>query len=277
MPEFKKRLLLIFLGLLIFWVSPALALDLEGSFKQGGMVIGKTEPGGKIFLDDKEVLVSPEGRFVMGFGRDENENVVLKLISPSGNTEELTLTIEPQTYKIDRVDGLPERTVTIPEEEKLRRQKEQGMVREARSPVTGSLDWAGGFLKPAEGRITGVYGSQRILNGQPRWPHYGLDIAGDTGTPVKAPAGGIVRLAEKDFLLEGGIIIIDHGFGVNSTFLHLSKVAVKVGQRVERGDDIGAIGMTGRATGPHLDWRVNWGSVRLDPALVLEAFSTDGQ
>ncbi len=275
MPYLKKIWLTSFL--FFFLTMPAQALDLEGSFKQGGMVIGQTEPGGKIFLGEKEVLVSPEGRFVIGFGRDENENVILKLISPAGITEELTLTIEPQTYKIERVDGLPERTVTIPEEEKLRRQKEQGMVREARSRVTGFLDWAGGFLKPAEGRITGVYGSQRILNGQPRWPHYGLDIAGDTGTPVLAPAGGIVRLAEKDFLLEGGIIIIDHGFGVNSTFLHLSKIAVNVGQRVEQGDDIGAIGMTGRATGPHLDWRINWGSVRLDPALVLEAFAKDGQ
>ena len=275
MPYLKKISLTSFL--FFFLTMPAQALDLEGSFKQGGMVIGQTEPGGKIFLGEKEVLVSPEGRFVIGFGRDENENVILKLISPAGITEELTLTIEPQTYKIERVDGLPERTVTIPEEEKLRRQKEQGMVREARSRVTGFLDWAGGFLKPAEGRITGVYGSQRILNGQPRWPHYGLDIAGDTGTPVLAPAGGIVRLAEKDFLLEGGIIIIDHGFGVNSTFLHLSKIAVNVGQRVEQGDDIGAIGMTGRATGPHLDWRINWGSVRLDPALVLEAFAKDGQ
>lgn len=115
------------------------------------------------------------------------------------------------------------------------------------------------------------------MNGQPRWPHYGLDIAGEVGTPVKAPAGGVVRLAEKDFLLEGGIIIIDHGFGVNSTFLHLSEVTVNVGQRVEQSDNIGAIGMTGRATGPHLDWRINWGSVRLDPALVLDAFSRAGQ
>jgi murein DD-endopeptidase MepM/ murein hydrolase activator NlpD len=273
MTDFRKILLASFL--LFFLATPALALDLEGSFKQGGMVIGQTEPGGKIFLGDKEVLVGPEGRFVMGFGRDENENVLLKIISPTGAIEELTLTIEPQIYEIDRVDGLPERTVTIPEEEKIRRQKEQGMVREARASVTHYQDWAAGFLRPAEGRISGVYGSQRILNGQPRWPHYGLDIAGEVGGPVKAPAGGIVRLAENNFLLEGGIIIIDHGFGVNSTFLHLSEVNVSVGQRVEQGDLVGAIGMTGRATGPHLDWRVNWGSVRLDPALVLEAFSKD--
>lgn len=275
MPHLNKILLTAIL--FFFLAGPAQALDLDGSFKQGGMVIGQTEPGGKIFLGEKEVLVGPEGRFVIGFGRDAEKNAILKIVSATGTSEELTLTIEPQTYNIDRVDGLPERTVTIPDEEKIRRKKEQGMVAEARSPVSSFLDWAGGFLKPAEGRITGVYGSQRILNGQPRWPHYGLDIAGEVGTPVKAPAGGVVMLAEKNFLLEGGIIIIDHGFGVNSTFLHLSEVRVNVGQRVEQGDDIGAIGMTGRATGPHLDWRINWGSVRLDPALVLDAFPKDGQ
>lgn len=275
MPHLNKILLTAIL--FFFLAGPAQALDLDGSFKQGGMVIGQTESGGKIFLDEKEVLVGPEGRFVIGFGRDAEKNAILKIVSATGTSEELTLTIEPQTYNIDRVDGLPERTVTIPEEEKMRRKKEQGMVAEARSQVSSFLDWAGGFLKPAEGRITGVYGSQRILNGQPRWPHYGLDIAGEVGTPVKAPAGGVVRLAEKNFLLEGGIIIIDHGFGVNSTFLHLSKVSVNVGQRVEQGDDIGAIGMTGRATGSHLDWRINWGSVRLDPALVLDAFLKDGK
>lgn len=275
MPHLNKILLTAIL--FFFLAGPAQALDLDGSFKQGGMVIGQTEPGGKIFLGEKEVLVGPEGRFVIGFGRDAEKNAILKIVSATGTSEELTLTIEPQTYNIDRVDGLPERTVTIPDEEKIRRKKEQGMVAEARSPVSSFLDWAGGFLKPAEGRITGVYGSQRILNGQPRWPHYGLDIAGEVGTPVKAPAGGVVMLAEKNFLLEGGIIIIDHGFGVISTFLHLSEVSVNVGQRVEQGDDIGAIGMTGRATGPHLDWRINWGSVRLDPALVLDAFPKDGQ
>ncbi len=270
---FAKSLLFLFLT---SWAFPALAIDLVGSFKQGGMVLGQTEPGDKIFLDDRVVMVSPDGRFIMGFGRDAEEKSTLRIISPTGKEEVLTLTIAPQTYAIDRVDGLPEKTVTIPEEEKIRRQKEQSMVKSARNPITEIMDWAGGFLKPAEGRITGVYGSQRILNGQPRWPHYGLDIAGDTGTLVRAPAGGIVRLAETDFLLEGGIIIIDHGFGVNSTFLHLSRVNVREGQRVERGDDIGTIGMTGRATGPHLDWRVNWGSVRLDPALVLESFPAEG-
>lgn len=265
---------LFFLGLV--FAGPALAVDLKGSFKQGGMVIGKTAPENQVFLDDNEVLVADDGRFVFGFGRDADPVALLKIVTPGGKVEEELLSIEPQKYDIERVDGLPERTVTIPEEERLRRGRERALVGAARQAVSGFMDWAQGFQKPAEGRISGVYGSQRILNGEPRWPHYGLDIAGGMGAPVKAPAGGVVRLAQKDFLLEGGIIIIDHGFGVISSFLHLSKVNVEEGQRVEKGAVIGAIGMTGRASGPHLDWRVNWGDVRLDPALVLEAFSGEG-
>ena len=179
------------------------------------------------------------------------------------------MNIAEQVYDIERVDGLPPKTVTVPEEEKIRRAKETGMVRKARDTNTDALDWVGGFSLPAEGRISGVYGSQRILNGEPRWPHYGLDIAAPVGTDVKAPAGGVIRLAEPDFLLEGGIIILDHGFGVTSTLMHLSSVDVAQGQRVERGDVIAKLGATGRATGPHVDWRINWGSVRLDPALAL--------
>ncbi len=268
----RKPWSFIFLFFILF-STPAFAVDLEGVFKQGGMIRGQADPDTKVFLDGEEIRVDSQGRFVFGFGRDAAETAILKIVKKDGNQEEMTLKVVPQDYDIERIDGLPEKTVNVPEEERLRREKEAAMVIEARAPFTDSADWALPFIKPVEGRITGVYGSQRILNGQPRWPHYGLDIAGDVGTPVKAPAGGAVRLAEPEFLLEGGIIIIDHGFGVTSTFMHLSKVTVKVGQRVEQGDILGAIGMTGRASGPHLDWRINWGSVRLDPALVLEAFS----
>ncbi|MCG8506759.1 MAG: M23 family metallopeptidase, partial [Sphingomonadales bacterium] len=131
------------------------------------------------------------------------------------------------------------------------------------------MDWAAGFVWPAIGRVSGVYGSQRILNGEPRFPHYGLDVAAPTGAPVVAPNSGRVVLAEPDFLLEGGIVIIDHGFGVTSTLFHLSSVDVAVGQEVARGQRIGAVGATGRASGPHVDWRVNWNKVRLDPELLI--------
>ena len=144
------------------------------------------------------------------------------------------------------------------------------MVREARSFKTDDLAWLSGFIRPAEGRFSGFYGSQRILNGKPRSPHYGLDIAGPTGTPIIAPASGVVRLAVPDFLLEGGIVIIDHGFGVTSTLFHMNSVDVKKGQAVRQGEQIGTIGQTGRASGPHVDWRVNWGNVRLDPILLIK-------
>jgi len=150
-------------------------------------------------------------------------------------------------------------------------EQENARVAEARKIDTHAAWFWDGFRRPAEGRISGVYGSQRILNGEPRQPHYGLDIAGPRGSPVLAPAAGIVRLASRDFYYTGGTVIIDHGHGVSSSFLHLDRVEVNVGDKVEAGDLIGALGATGRATGPHLDWRVNWFDVRLDPGLLLEA------
>jgi len=260
--------LFVFAGLAL--TSQAEALEFFGHITQGGMVIGQDKPGIQAFLDDQPLRVDASGRFVFGFGREAGPVAKVKIVYPDGKTSEVTLNVSSQTYDIERVDGLPPKTVTIPEEERIRREKETAMVREARAKSSDALDWAGGFSQPAEGRISGVYGSQRILNGELRWPHYGLDIAADIGTPVRAPAGGVVRLAEKDFLLEGGIIIIDHGFDVSSTLMHLSSVEVAVGQRVERGEVIAGLGATGRASGPHVDWRINWGAVRLDPALALD-------
>ena len=255
--------------LFIFFSLSANATTYIGQFKQGGLIIGQGDPGIEVYLDDNQVKVDETGRFVFGFGRDAGPVAILKIVFPNGNTSQSSFPIEKQVYDIERVDGLPPKTVNVPEEEKIRRQKETGLVRTARNTSTEALDWVKGFSLPAEGRISGVYGSQRILNGVPRWPHYGLVIAAPVGSEVKAPAGGVVRLAEPDFLLEGGIIILDHGFGVTSTLMHLSSVDVSVGQRVERGEVIAKLGATGRATGPHLDWRINWGSVRLDPALAL--------
>lgn len=264
------RQAMVFFLVIFFNVPIAQALDLEGAFKQGGMVIGRDIPNINVFLDDKPVKVGADGRFVFGFGRDAKSTAILKIIYPNGTVIEQTLEIVKQTYNIERIDGLPPETVTIPEEERQRREKERAMVLDARAPVTDATDWDEGFLLPVEGRLSGFYGSQRILNGEPRWPHYGLDIAAPLNTPVKAPAGGIIRLANEAFLLEGGIIIIDHGFGVSSTLMHLASVNVKEGQRVEKGEIVGALGATGRTSGPHVDWRVNWQSVRIDPALLLE-------
>lgn len=263
------RILPLALALLI--ALPAHALELSGVLKQGGLLIGKVSPGAKVWLDGKPLEVAADGRFIFGFPREAAANAVLRFTNGAGEIEERTLEIAPQNYKIDRIDGLPPRTVTIPEEEKKRRAKERNMVVEARADQSRDLFWSDGFRLPVEGaRISGVYGSQRILNGEPRWPHYGLDMAAPVGTPVKAPATGVVKLAQSDFLLEGGIIIIDHGFGVSSTLMHLNSVDVEVGQLVTPEDVVATLGASGRATGPHLDWRINWKDVRVDPALALE-------
>lgn len=261
------------LGMAALFSSMAQAVPprLHGQAVQGGLMWGQTEPGGNVTLGSDPIAVHTDGTFVFGFGRDETGERVLAVTASDGTTERVVIQIEAREFDIERVDGLPPKTVSPPPEWAARRKIENGRVRSARSVLTPTANWTSGFLKPAEGRFSGFYGSQRILNGEPRSPHYGLDIAAETGTPIVAPAAGIVRLSAPDFLLEGGIVIIDHGLGVTSTLFHMSRVDVDEGQRVEQGDLIGAIGAAGRANGPHVDWRINWKNVRLDPLLLLES------
>ncbi len=254
----------------LFATSVAAAPQLKGGATQGGMLWGKVEPGTSVLLDGNLVDVHESGVFVIGFGRDHIASAELEYRYRGGETDSQTIAIEPREFDIERVNGLPPKTVTPPPEWTARRKIENGRVRSARAVMMPETQWVAGFLKPAEGRFSGYYGSQRILNGEPRSPHYGLDIAADVGTPIWAPAGGVVRLAASDFLLEGGIVIIDHGMGITSTLFHMNSVTVKEGARVEQGDEIGTVGAKGRANGPHVDWRVNWKNVRLDPMLVLE-------
>ncbi len=265
-----NRLILCIAGLLFCSSSILAAPVLNGSASQGGMLWGEVAPGSQVWLDEEPVNVHPSGIFVIGFGRDAPSQATLRFQYPDGKTENVTLDVMTREFDIERVNGLPPKTVTPPPEWRERRKMENGRVRSARSVMMPETLWLEGFLKPAEGRFSGFYGSQRILNGEPRSPHYGLDIAAETGTPIYAPAGGVVRLAAPDFLLEGGIVIIDHGWGITSTLFHMDSVTVDEGARVNRGDPIGTIGATGRANGPHVDWRVNWKTVRLDPLLLLE-------
>ena len=263
---------------LISGLSPAAAVELKGNFIQGGMVAGVADAGSTVTLDGRAVKVSAEGLFVIGFDRDAPLSQKLVVRGVDGTEDARDLLVERRDYKIERIDGVPPRTVNIPPEEQARRKRERAMVVKARKADSGALFWSEAFQWPAKGRISGVYGSQRILNGQPRWPHMGLDIAAPKGTPVKAPQAGTVVLAQKNFLLEGGLIILDHGHQVFSSFLHLSGIDVKAGDEIKRGDVIGAIGATGRATGPHLDWRIKWKNVNLDPQMLLgEGGSTVGQ
>ena len=244
--------------------------ELKGNAVQGGMVWGSVEPGTRVFLDEQPLAVHETGAFVFGFGRDAAATSKLRVQYADGSSETIEIPVADREFNIERINGLPPKTVTPPPEWRERRAKETGRVKSARSVLMPEVFWLDGFLVPAEGRFSGFYGSQRILNGQPRSPHYGLDIAAKTGTPVYAPAGGVVRLAAPDFLLEGGIIIIDHGLGVTSTLFHLETVDVAEGQRVDQGAQVGTVGATGRATGPHVDWRINWKNVRLDPLLLIE-------
>lgn len=264
------RKIIISAALALFVAGSVEAIDLKGTIAQGGMVWGKVPAGSEILLEGEKIKVGPKGNFVFGFSRDAASEAKLVVIKRDGSRQETTLAVAQRQFNIERVEGLPPKTVTPPPEWRERRKVETGRVRKARAENTQATDWLSGFKKPAEGRFSGFYGSQRILNGKPRSPHYGLDIAASIGEPIYAPAGGVVRLAASDFLLEGGIVIVDHGFGVSSTLFHMNSVDVKEGQSVKQGDKIGTIGKKGRANGPHVDWRVNWGKVRLDPLLLIE-------
>jgi murein DD-endopeptidase MepM/ murein hydrolase activator NlpD len=253
----------------LFLVTYTHAFELAGEAVQGGLMFGRVEPGTSVSLDDTPVQVSFEGRFVIGFGRDEEGVRLLRLSAPGGSHEVHELAIAPTQYDIEKVDGLPQETVTPHPDAFERIRIEAQMVSRARARRDDRTDYAGGFDWPAIGRISGVYGSQRVLNGTPGRPHYGLDIAAPTGTLVKAPADGIVTLTHPDMYFSGGTIVLDHGQGLSSTFLHLSAILVEAGESVSKGDNIGRIGATGRASGPHLDWRMNWLNRRVNPRVLL--------
>jgi murein DD-endopeptidase MepM/ murein hydrolase activator NlpD len=206
---------------------------------------------------------------VFGIERDAPPTATLTIRDRSGRTTRRTLQIVKREYHIEKVEGLPQKTVTPDPETAARIEREQALVVEARKRDDDREDFLHGFALPVTGaRISGVYGSQRIDNGTPKAPHMGLDMAVPQGTPIHAPAAGIVTFAEPDLVLTGGTVLIDHGYGLTSSFLHMSRLDVKVGDRIERGKIIGAAGMTGRASGPHVHWGFNWFDVRLDPALL---------
>lgn len=244
---------------------------------QGGLLLGITEPGNSVWLDNNKVKVAADGSFIIGFGRSALI-AELKVISKDGVDEVQNIKIQSREYKIDRIDGLPPAKVNPKGEAVLKRIKtESVLVKQARKTDHPRQNFREGFIWPAKGRISGVYGSQRILNGEPKWPHYGLDIAAKTGAEVIAPVSGIVTLAHSDMYYSGGTLILDHGQGLSSTFLHLSEILVNEGQYIEKGTIIAKVGATGRVTGPHLDWRINWFAIRLDPQLLVDGISQDAR
>jgi murein DD-endopeptidase MepM/ murein hydrolase activator NlpD len=251
--------------------TPAAAgtFSLDGKAIQGGLMVGRTDPGTIVLFDGRAVRVSPAGDFLIGFTRDAGPTSVLELRYADGSVRKEALSVEPRKYDIQRIDGLPPKMVTPPPEVQARIKRENRLIKEVRNRDTAAEYFLKGWIWPARGRISGVYGSQRILNGEPRQPHYGVDIAAPVGTPVVAPSDGVVALAETNLYYTGGTVIIDHGHGLTSAFLHMQTVLVKKGQKVRQGDKIGTIGKTGRASGPHLDWRINLFDARIDPALLV--------
>lgn len=262
-----KRLLLI--SVLIFLCNAAQAVELKGDAIQGGLIFGTAEPGSVIALDDRAVTLSATGQFVIGFGRDESGTRELKITSATGEVFQASLVVQSRDYAIERVDGLPPATVTPDPSATARIREDARMVATARQHRDNQAYYSTGFKWPAKGRISGVYGSQRVLNGEPRRPHFGLDIAAPEGTPVFAPADGLITLTHPDMYYSGGTIILDHGQGLSSTFLHLSKILVEAGSFVKQGDLIARIGATGRSSGPHLDWRMNWLDRRVNPQPLM--------
>ncbi len=258
---------------LLLWPSWTSAgeLNWRGQLTQGGLIVGQAPPGTRLELDGQSVPVAPDGAFVFGFGRDAAARARLRVIPPGGGIEERSLTITQRQYDIQRLNGLPPEKVTPPPELLERIRRENARVDEARRREILQPYFLSGFIWPATGRLSGVYGSQRILNGEPRQPHYGVDVAAPVGTPVRAPADGVVTLAEADLYYTGATLIIDHGYRLSSTLMHLNEISARVGQRVRKGEVVATVGKSGRVTGPHLDWRMNWREARIDPALIVPA------
>ena len=258
-----------FLVLLILTTSQVKAVEFQGKFIQGHFILGKTDPNAKIIVGKKEVKVSKDGFFVFGIDRDRKFDLTFTKIENNKKTKIIKKVLK-RKYNIQRIDGLAESKVTPPESVYKRIKKENNAIGEARAINSDLLFFKEKFIMPVEGIISGVYGSQRILNGKPRWPHYGIDIAAKLGTMIKSSGTGVVTMAEDDLYYTGGTIIMDHGHGISTIYSHLENTLVSVGDQINQGDVIGTVGSTGRSTGPHLDFRINWFQTRLDPMSVLK-------
>ena len=264
----SKIVIRLFFIAIIFTTTQLNAIEFRGKFIQGHYIIGITDPSTKIIIDKKNVRVSKDGYFVFGIDRDRKFDLVITKIK-NNKKEKITKKILKRKYNIQKIDGLDEKKVTPPESVYKRIKDENNKIGEARSIDTDLPFFKKRFIMPVEGIISGVYGSQRILNGKPKWPHYGIDIAAKQGTMIKSSGSGTVTMAEDDLYYTGGTIIMDHGHGISTIYSHLHSVMVSVGDQINQGDIIGTVGSTGRSTGPHLDFRVNWFQTRLDPMSLI--------
>ena len=243
---------------------------LSGEIEQGALVLGKTLPNNTVTFDNKTLPLTIQGDFVFGFSRDDKNAHELTITNSKGEKATKVLTPKNRQYRIQRITGIAKKIMNPNTKAIDRIKKDNIKIAQARSTKSDLSSFSQGFIAPNNGQITGVYGSQRVFNGIKKRPHFGLDFAAKKGDPVKAPADGIVTLFEPNMFYSGGTLLIDHGHGISSSFLHLSKSYVKKGDKVFKGQKIAEVGSSGRATGPHLDWRINWFKIRLDPALVLK-------
>ena len=259
------------LFLALFMSGPAFALDvtLAGRMEQAGVIVGTAPPGSQITFAKHSVPVAPDGRFVVGIDRDAGKKAVLVITAPDGTRDVRPIAVAKRAWVIDRVDGVPQQLVTPDPELTAKIIAENKFWAEARKQMQLTPFYKTGFIQPAQGRISGHFGNQRILNGTPRAPHTGWDIAAPTGTPVHAAADGVVSMSKPMLIMTGNTVMIDHGYGLQTFYIHMSKLNVTDGQHVKQGDVIGEVGMTGRATGPHLHFGATWFDQRLDPETLL--------
>ena len=261
----KRNILLI----LIFFSSNAFAIDFKGKFIQGHFIVGKTEPKSKVWIDKRSIKVSEDGFFAFGIDRDRKYDIVITKEN-DGKKVKIIKKVQKREYKIQRIDGLPEKKVTPPKEVYDRISRENKIISNARSINSNLTFFKNKFIFPLDNAIiTGVYGSQRILNGKPKWPHYGVDFAAKEGTQIRAMLDGTATMVEKDLFYTGGTLIFDHGHGISTLYMHMKEIYVEKNQKVKQGEIIGTVGSTGRSTGAHLDVRLNWFGTRLDPMTVL--------
>ena len=264
----SKIIFRLFFFIIFFIPTHSYAIEFKGKFLQGHFIVGITNPSAKIIIDKKEIKVSKDGFFAFGIDRDRKFDLTITKIH-DGKKEKIVKKVLKRKYNIQRIDGLEESKVTPPESVYKRIKEENNKIGRARAINSDLPFFKNQFIIPVNGIISGVYGSQRILNGKPKWPHYGIDIAAKKGTMIKSSGSGTVTMAEDDLYYTGGTIIMDHGHGISTIYSHLESVMVSVGDKINQGDIIGTVGSTGRSTGPHLDFRVNWFQTRLDPMSIL--------
>lgn len=250
--------------------TAAFGLQLASNVQQGAVLVGQlSDDEQAVYLGEQLLPLSKDRRFIVGLDRDHGDELQLTVVGLDGQRSEHRFDVQAREYRIQRVEGIARKIMNPNSDDLNRIRKESALVREARAQQSAQESYLQPFVWPIKGPITGVYGSQRVYNGVPGRPHYGVDVAAPVGAKVRAPAAGTVSLVHENMFYSGGTLIIDHGHGLSSSFLHLSKILVETGQQLTGGELIAEVGATGRATGPHLDWRMNWRGARVDPELLV--------